>query len=229
MNPVLAKISAVVDLTLLDLIATSEQLQALSQEADQFKVASICVYPQHLQQLSTVLPIPRAAVVNFPTGKETASATVGTIEWIARAKAAQEIDYVFPYDQYLNGEEASALKHCQHIIEVCKAHQLKIKVILETEVYPSMQTIHALCLKLIALDCDFLKTSTGTKPMGATMEAVEAILAAIGSAKQPCGVKVSGGVRTPSQAMTYIKLAESMMQKPVDASWFRIGSSKLLN
>lgn len=222
------KISPIVDLTLLDLNATSAQLSALSREADQYHVACLCVYPQHLQELTTVLPIRRAAVVNFPSGMEAMSSTIETIQWMCQNQVVHEIDYVFPYQDYLNNQANAAITQCQRMIEFCKSQQLKIKVILETEVFPSMQSIYDLCIKLITLDCDFLKTSTGTKPIGATYEVAETILKAIRDSEKVCGLKVSGGVRTLEQAMSYINVAETMMQKPIDASWFRIGSSKLL-
>lgn len=222
------RISSLVDLTLLDQLASIEQLQALSVEASQFQVAALCVYPQHLKHLSAPVSINRAAVVNFPSGQASIEAVLSEIDSLAQSKAVQEIDYVFPYSAYLAGDEKLALSHSEQVIQRCKKYGLISKVILETEVFPSRDSIEQLCFSLIEQGCDFLKTSTGTKPVGATIEAASAILNSILVSGQPCGLKISGGIRTKAQALLYIDLAETMLSRSVDASWFRIGTSKLL-
>jgi deoxyribose-phosphate aldolase len=65
----------------------------------------------------------------------------------------------------------------------------------------------------LAITCgaDFVKTSTGKMPAGASLEAVAAMLEAISSADRPIGLKPSGGIRTFEEAMQYIELADSVM------------------
>ena len=75
----------------------------------------------------------------------------------------------------------------------------------------------------------FLKTCTGKIPQGASLSALFTMLSAIKDSGKTCGIKVSGGVKTPRQAFNYAKLAELMMAKKIDKSWFRIGASSLLN
>jgi deoxyribose-phosphate aldolase len=222
------RISSVVDLTLLDIQASAEQLQALSVEAQQFQVAAICVYPQHLPYLTAPFSIKRAAVVNFPTGEAAISDVLKTVDSLAKSQSVQEIDYVFPYQHYLNKNTDTALFQSEQLIARCRKYGLTCKIILETEAFPSLESIEELCFSLIEQGCNFLKTSTGTKPIGATIEAATVILNCIRFSDQPCGLKVSGGVRTKKQALTYIDLAETMLSRPVDASWFRIGCSQLL-
>jgi deoxyribose-phosphate aldolase len=79
-----------------------------------------------------------------------------------------------------------------------------------------------------ALDAgaDFLKTSTGKVPVGATSEALEVLCDAIGWA--PVGVKVSGGIRTRETALTFVDIVR---HRPAFESLtprrFRIGASDL--
>ena len=83
--------------------------------------------------------------------------------------------------------------------------------------------------KIISVGCDFLKTSTGKIKQGATPGAAFGMLSAIKTSNQRIGLKVSGGIRTTDDARQYISLAEQVMKRPVDKSWFRIGASSLAN
>ncbi len=75
---------------------------------------------------------------------------------------------------------------------------------------------------------DFVKTSTGKVKTGATLEAAEAMLEAIRAAGRG-GLKVSGGVRSFSDAKAYADLAERMMGDGwVTPKTFRIGASSVL-
>ncbi len=84
--------------------------------------------------------------------------------------------------------------------------------------------------EIIALGGRFLKTSTGKTPQGATLAAVFAIVSAVmdSTYASSCGIKVSGGIKTPLQAQQYAQLAELLMGKAIHKDWFRIGASTLL-
>ena len=91
-----------------------------------------------------------------------------------------------------------------------------------------MRTIYQLCIELLTSQCDFLKTSTGKIPQGASLPAVFAILSAIKDSGKTCGIKISGGIKNPQQARNFAYLAELIMQKKISKDWFRIGASNLL-
>ena len=81
----------------------------------------------------------------------------------------------------------------------------------------------------IAAGADFLKMSTGKIAHGASLEASAILLEQIAQAKQPVGLKISGGVRDIATAQAYIAQAAAKM----GADWvqpenFRIGASSLL-
>ncbi|WP_454780880.1 deoxyribose-phosphate aldolase [Legionella sp. WA2022007384] len=216
-----------IDLTLLDEHAHSETLLQLKHNANHNQVAALCVYIQHLDQFSSQNVIDLATVINFPHGSEELTSS---LESIAKAMelGATEIDYVFPYHMYLQGQKQLALNQCNFIAQFCKQHKLMLKIILETGAFPDITTIYHVSKELVESGCDYLKTSTGKISAGASLSAAFAMLSAIRDGGKSCGIKISGGIRTPQQAHNYATLAELMMGKHINKSWFRIGASSLL-
>ncbi|MBN9228206.1 MULTISPECIES: 2-deoxyribose-5-phosphate aldolase [Legionella] len=217
-----------IDLTLLDEQATVESLSQLKQNANLNRVAAICVYLQHLEQFSSQNTIPLATVINFPQGNDSLDSSLASIEK-AMLLGVAEIDFVLPYQMYLQGQHQKALNQCHAVSKLCKQHNLALKIILETGAFPDMQTVYNVSNELIELGCNFIKTSTGKIPVGASLSAVFAILSAIRDTQAECGVKVSGGVKKPQDAYHYAILAELIIKKQINQSWFRIGASSLLD
>lgn len=220
---------SLIDYTCLKTDASIEEIESLSAIAAELHVAAVCIYPQHLDLIPQTLPITRATVVNFPTGESSLPQVLESIEQIKREHQVDEIDYVFPYQTYLSGNEARALSDCKAVSSLCKHHHLTFKVILETGAFSSLEMIHDLSLKVIATGCDFLKTSTGKIPQGASIPAAFAMLLAIKESHATCGIKLSGGIKTIEQATAYVQLAQFMLNKKSNASWLRLGTSSLLH
>ncbi|MDP3562367.1 MAG: deoxyribose-phosphate aldolase [Legionellaceae bacterium] len=221
----LSKVNSLIDLTLLNEQTTKDAIDNLIEKAIHQNVAAICVFPSHLCHIPD--KITRATVVNFPTGNQPHNEVMYDIENIMRQNQVDEIDYVFPYQLYLANNKTKALAACREAYQLCKANHLTFKIILETGALPSLDVIYKLSLELIEKGCDFLKTSTGKIDTGATLPAAFAILAAIREIQAPCGIKVSGGIRTIGQAQQYIQLAEHVLELNVDKHSFRIGTSGL--
>ena len=76
----------------------------------------------------------------------------------------------------------------------------------------------------LAEGADFLKTSTGRTPVGATPEAARVLLEAIVASGRRAGFKASGGVRTLADAAVYIGLAREILGPwALTPQRFRIG------
>jgi deoxyribose-phosphate aldolase len=223
----LEKIFSVLDLTRLDEQASSEDLEHLAKTAHREHVAAICVFPQHLQYIPKLDSIQRATVVNFPGGNQVHQKVLQDIEHAIMQQQADEIDYVFAYTAYLHGQQAEALAWCHEAYQLCQTHGRLLKVILETGAIPTPTMVYQLSTDVIHAGCDMLKTSTGKIAVGATLPAVFAMLTAIQDHKPSCGIKCSGGIKTVAQASRFIHLAEQVLDKKVDKSWFRIGASTL--
>lgn len=221
---------SLIDLTLLDKNASREALTLLFEKASRYQVAAICVFPDALPKVDQSNTFKRATVVNFPQGQDPLEKTLEDIENIISCHNPDEIDYVFPWQKYLNGLNESALTHCQQAYALCKKkNNLTFKVILETGAWSSLQTMYQVSRELIDMGCDFLKTSTGKLTTGATPIAAFTILKAIKDSGLSCGLKVSGGIREPEQAFLYMNLANQVLEQELDKSWFRIGASSLLD
>lgn len=223
------ELMALIDLTLLDEHATKDDILTVAKKAAIHQVAALCILPSHLPILSKPYPIKRATVVNFPSGMEPVSQVLSSIQSLATRGEADEIDYVFPYPLALSGQLEEALSHCRNAYQCSKKYRMTFKVILETGAFDSMDQIYELSLSIIQQGCDFLKTSTGKHQVGATPAAVFAMLAAIKDSQLPCGIKVSGGIRTIHDAQQYLQLAKYVLKKHPENTWFRIGASSLLD
>ena len=103
------------------------------------------------------------------------------------------------------------------------------KAILETGALDP-DGIRRLADAAVAAGADFLKTSTGKGPPGATPEAVSILAGRIAAAGRPVGLKISGGVRRVPEATAFLDLVRGILGPswPTPAS-FRIGASALLD
>ncbi len=212
------------DLTLLDPNASPEAFTQLQRQAQQYPIAALCVHSQHLSLVKGSYSL--ATVINFPLGEDNIIKSLSDIE-LAVAAGATEIDYVLPYQSYLQGNKDNALKACKEMAALCQQESVLLKVIIETGAFPTVDTIYQVGRALLDTGCNFLKTSTGKSTQGATLSAVFALLSAIKEGNQNCGIKVSGGIRTAEQALKYAQLAQIMLNKEPAPDWFRIGTSKL--
>lgn len=201
-------------------------------------VAAVCVYLSFvdfsIRQLKDT-GIKVATVVNFPSGTENVDEVLDDVK-AALFDGADEIDVVWPYKSYLNGDRANEIDRAINLVRAVKkaCGDKIVKVILETGELKDPKIIAAASNDALSAGADFLKTSTGKVPVGATIEAAEIMLNAIKNYQpkthQTLGLKVSGGIRTAEQAAQYIQLAQSIMgENWVTPQTFRIGASSLLN
>ncbi|NEZ03943.1 deoxyribose-phosphate aldolase [Wenzhouxiangella sp. XN201] len=225
-----------VDLTRLEVDDDESAVRALCDRARTpfGSVAAVCVYPRFIGAAREVLDeqqqarrVRIATVVNFPGGNETPDQVVSEVRE-ALAAGADEIDLVFPWRAFLEGDAEAGRSLVMAARETCGKHLLK--VILETGELADPQLIKTAAEIAIEGGADFLKTSTGKVAVNATPEAVRTLLETIRDSGRDVGCKVSGGVRTTEQARQYLNLAAEIM----GAAWitprhFRFGASGLLD
>jgi deoxyribose-phosphate aldolase len=221
-------ILALLDHTCLDPDTDTEKLHACWPYVA--SVAAICVRPERVALVKKHSPTtPVAAVVNFPLGNDNLLQIQRSLDQCLN-DGVDEIDYVFPYQAYLTGDKLTAVKNLQAVRQQLGA--VRLKVILETGQYPHMEAIRSACLACIGAGADFIKTSTGTRTPGATLNAAAAIFVTIqqlGQKHRPVGCKISGGIDQLAKITPYINLAQLIFgQAWLNPGRFRIGSSKLL-
>ena len=146
------------------------------------------------------------------------------------ADGADEIDIVINLGQFLDKEYQEMCEEIMEIKEVCKNKSLK--VILETGALVSSQNIHEASILSMYSGADFIKTSTGNGYPGATPEAFLVMCMAIKSyfkkTNKKVGIKVSGGVSTIKDAVTYYSIANHVLGTEwCNNKLFRIGTSRL--
>lgn len=223
---------SVLDLTSLNESDTPETISGLCYKASTIygHVAAVCIYPKFVSlawQILMQTSIKIATVVNFPHGKSTLNEIEKEIQH-AIFHGTAEIDLVIPYYLYEKNARTSVCEFIRYCKFLC-GNKVILKTILETGALNQAQ-IHAASEDAIESGADFLKTSTGKTPVGATLEAAEIMLKSIKQSGRSVGFKASGGIRTIAQAISYRQLVEKILgQKAATPERFRLGASSLLD
>lgn len=221
------------DLTALSPDCTMMDVEQLCERARTHRTAAVCIWPEFVIQADAALSgsqVAIATVVNFPTGQERAF-NVGTITDRAVIDGATEIDVVLPHRAFVAGDLRTAELLLSTVRRVASRGGAKMKVILETGELGDPGMISAASRFAIDHGADFLKTSTGTTPVSATVPAVEVMLSEISrSATDEVGIKPSGGITTLGAAAAYIELADRIMGPEwATPARMRLGASRLLD
>ena len=225
---------ACLDLTRLTDADTEADIVALCARAQSphGPVAAVCVWPRLAARARRELPagIAVAAVANFPDGGADVDRALRETRAIIDA-GAQEVDLVLPFAWLQRGDERTVATLLQAVRAASEG--LVLKVILETGVLMQDALIARAARLSLDAGADFLKTSTGKAPVGATPQAARAMLAAIAAdprAAGRVGFKAAGGVRTVADAALYLDLCEQALgTDALNPRRFRIGASGLLD
>jgi deoxyribose-phosphate aldolase len=223
-----------IDLTDLSDDHSPDGIDELCRRAREHSTAAVCVWPEFVRRCAELLDgsgVRVATVVNFPSGDEPVDAIVAAAD-SALADGADDIDLVLPYRTFLDGDADRPGRVVGAIASLVEPPKL-LKVILESGAYPGPESVAAAAHLAIANGADFVKTSTGKLPAGASLDAARAMLGEIRVAAEGgrmVGLKPSGGIRSVDDAMDYLDLAEELMgHEWVSAETFRFGASGLLD
>jgi deoxyribose-phosphate aldolase len=194
--------------------------------------AAVCVYPEHIGTARRALDrlgLPQvriATVTNFPDGSADEARAVRETRR-AVAAGADEVDVVFPWRAFREGQHETAA----HLVIACKAAcgARPLKVILETGELGDPGLIRAAADCALEAGADFIKTSTGKVAVNATPAAARILLEAIRDHGGSAGFKAAGGVRTVADAAAYLTLADDILGPGwATPARFRLGASGLL-
>jgi deoxyribose-phosphate aldolase len=243
-----ATVMSCLDLTDLNTTSNEVAIDALCAKArgtvDLPPVAAVCLWPRLVAHARQQLPwhIGVAAVVNFPSGQQNLSEVLAEVEQIAES-GGQEVDCVLPYQALcgvtaLTDADAPALAAASQLLQAVRRASpgLLLKVILETGELPSPERVAQLSQLALDAGADFIKTSTGKTPRGASLPAATAmlrVLQARGQALPPgasavLGFKPSGGLRTLADVWPYaLAVQQALGPHAVNPRRFRVGASSL--
>ncbi len=192
-----------IDHTLLKPESTPGQIEALCRTAREYGFAAVCVPPVYVALAADLLadtPVRVCTVVGFPLGNTSTTAKVyETLQ--ALHDGAEEIDMVLAIGLLKAGRDDRVLQDIHAVVATAHAAGAQVKVILETGLLSEEEIVRA-CRLAQAAGADFVKTSTGFGPRGATVEDVQLMRQTVGP---DMGVKAAGGIRTYAQALALLQ------------------------
>jgi len=182
-----------IDHTLLKPDATPEQVAQLCSEAREYRFASVCVNPSNVRQCSELLrgtPVKVCSVVGFPLGAtppEVKAYETERVIW----DGATEVDMVISIGALKSGDYSLSQRDIEAVVLAAHRSRAVVKVIIEAALLTDEEKVKV-CTLAKAARADFVKTSTGFGPGGATLHDVELMRKTVGP---DMGVKAAGGIR----------------------------------
>ncbi len=196
------EIAAWIDHTLLRPEATATQVKKLCEEARQYYFANVCVNPVYVPLARSFLRdsgIGVCAVIAFPLGailpEDKAYEARRVID-----NGATEVDMVINLGALKSESFGLMLNDILFVTQEAHERGAMVKVIIEVALLTRREKILA-CLLGQAAGADYVKTSTGFGPGGATLEDVALMRRVVGPGT---GVKAAGGIRTYQDALAMI-------------------------
>jgi len=194
-----------IDHTILKAVATPLDIKNLCIEAKAHEFYAVCVNGSYVGLAVSMLKdsaVKVAAVVGFPLGAMSTEAKIAeALDCLENG--ADEIDMVINIG-LLKAEHYKAVE--DEISEIKTAIGDKVlKVIIET-CYLNEEEKRAACTAVMKAGAEYVKTSTGFGPSGATLEDVRLMKDVVGDKVK---IKASGGIKDRKAALEYIELGVS--------------------
>jgi deoxyribose-phosphate aldolase len=192
-----------IDQAILRAGVTRDEIRAACEEATLRRFRALCVSPSWIQTAAGALEgsdTAACAAVGFPLGAHRREVKVLEARR-ALDDGAKEIDMVIDVGALRSGDPGVVRKEVAAIAEACREGKAVLKVIIETAVLTDDEKVQAcqICREEAA---NFVKTSTGFGPGGATVGDVKLLASKVAPF---LGVKASGGIRTAEFAMELVE------------------------
>ncbi len=205
-----------IDHTLLKPDAREGDVRRLCGEAARFHFAAVCVPPCYVRLASRELrgtDVKVATVVSFPFGADTTAVKAAAVR-DAIVGGASEVDVVMNISKFLSGEFSYVAEELlslnREIGAVAMSNGLNdavLKVIIEAAYLTD--EMKRLAVQIVAASgADFVKTSTGFGPGGATAGDVALLRQ---EAPEGLSIKASGGIRTLGDALDLLNAGASRL------------------
>lgn len=195
------QLAKTIDHSLLRPELTESDVIAGCELAQKYHVASVCVKPCHVKLAARLLAgsdVAVGTVIGFPHGNSTIATKVFETQE-AVAAGAVEVDMVINIGEFRSGHADTVRNEIRAVVNA--AHpQAIVKVILENAYLTHAEKVLG-CQIVEEAGADFVKTSTGFAPTGATVEDIALMRATVGPQVR---VKAAHGVRTLDQLLAMI-------------------------
>lgn len=194
------EINQYIDHTLLKPDATVDRIRQLCEEAAAHKFAAVCINPCYIEPAVDLLQgtgVKVATVIGFPLGAALTAVKVFEAGEAVLRKA-DELDMVINFGMAKLGCWQAVTDEIKQVVQAAQGR--KVKVIVEAGCLTDEEKRRA-CQSVLAGGADFIKTSTGFGPGGATEADIKLFKSIVGG---NIGIKASGGIRTRLQAEAMI-------------------------
>ena len=195
------QLAQLIDHTLVRPDATLNDLAAACADAKRYRFAALIVSGWHVARAKAALAgagVKVGAVVGFPHGACTT--TVKIVEAMEAMKnGAEELDIVVNLGMVKSGKQDLLEIDIKNVVAMTKG--MVHKIIIESGALTPAE-VAEVCRIAVRAGTEFIKTSTGYGPRGATVDDVLTIRAVVGST---CRVKASGGIRDLETLLAMVK------------------------
>lgn len=206
----LADIAQRIEHTVLKPDSTKSDIEKVCNEALEHGFGGVCIAPTWLEVADTHLkgsPVRIVTVAGFPHGNTTPQAKAAEAER-SIAAGAQDIDMVIQIGHLRSGDHAYVRDDIRGVVEVARSYSnVRVKVILETG-FLTTDEIERACDLAEQAGADFVKTSTGFGPLGATVESIEIMSRSVGGR---LGIKAAGGISDGVTALAIIEAGADLL------------------
>jgi deoxyribose-phosphate aldolase len=186
------QVAGTIDHSLLRPELTGAEVEDGCALADRYRVASVCCRPADVPFVVPLLagsPVKVGTVVGFPHGSSPTEVKAHEAQ-LVRSQGAAEIDMVLNIGWLRSGELGRVEDEIRQVVTA--AEGAVVKVIIENAYLSDEQKVVA-CKAVEAAGADYVKTSTGYAPSGATVEDIRLMRASVSPRVK---VKAAHGVRT---------------------------------
>ena len=188
-----ADIAKMIDHSLLNPTLTTRELEEGCALAVRYDVASVCILPYALARCSELLAgstVQASTTIGFPHGGHTTAVKLAEIRQ-ALMDGGQELDAVINISKARSGDWQYVRDELAALSDAVHAGGAKIKVIFENAYLDDAAKIR-LCAICAEIGADWVKTSTGYAPSGATLADLELMRK---HSPPHVQVKAAGGIR----------------------------------
>jgi deoxyribose-phosphate aldolase len=188
-----ASVAAMIDHTLLKPDASRQHIEDLCREAAQFQFATVCVNPTWVATCARLLQgtgVGVCSVVGFPLGATSSDVKAYETRRVI-FDGAREVDMVINIGALKSGDLHAVERDIEAVTAPCHDCGAITKVIIEAALLTDDEKVAA-CTLAKAAGADYVKTSTGFGPGGATPADVALMRRVVGA---DMGVKAAGGIR----------------------------------
>ena len=162
--------------------------------AARYDVASVCVRPRDVERARDLLSdsdVAVGTVIGFPHGSSRTETKVFEAG-LALQNGARELDMVIDIGGLISGDDDYVQEQIAQVVDVAHRERALVKVILENAYLNDEQKVRG-CRLVEAAGADFVKTSTGYAPTGATIEDLKLMRRSV---SPHVGIKAAHGIRT---------------------------------